>query len=66
LYPFDFAAFRAIKTEKEGDTSNLAEKYEISIYEDPVGTYFEYKVQQDAWNDDDCKFTRELSLIHSQ
>ena len=53
-----FVYLRAIKTEKEGITvnTNLTERFEISIYEDPVGTYFEYKVQEAVWNDDDCKF----------
>ena len=60
----DFASFRAIKTEKEGDNTNLADQYEISIYEDPVGIYFEYKVQEDAWNDDDCKFILIFPMTH--
>ena len=57
-----FTKFRAIKSEKKGDNTNLADKYEISIYEDPVGTYFEYKVQEEAWNDDDCKFILKLKM----
>ena len=50
--------FRSVIREKEGKNAdtNLTERFEMSIYEDPIGTYFEYKAQEEAWNDLDCKF----------
>ena len=53
-----FSNFRAVIREKEGKNAdtNLTERFEMSIYEDPIGTYFEYKAQEDSWKDLDCKF----------
>ena len=49
---------RSILREKEGKNAdtNLTERFEMSIYEDPIGTYFEFKAQENPWNDLDCEF----------
>ena len=49
---------RSILREKEGknEETNLTERFEMSIYEDPIGTYFEFKAQEEPWNQLDCKF----------
>ena len=53
-----FLLLRAIINEKEGANAKtpLSERYEMSIYENPIGKYFKYELQEDAWKDEDCKF----------
>ena len=48
---------RSILREKEGknEETNLTERFEMSIYEDPIGTYFEFIAQEEPWSDLDCK-----------
>ena len=61
-----FLFFRAIINEKEGTNAEttLTDCYEMSIFENPIGKYFKYELQKDAWKDEDCKFQNLIDRIH--
>ena len=58
--------FRAIISEKEGKNAEtaLSERFEMSIYEKPIGNYFKFKLQEYPWRDENCKLQYSMNGIH--